>query len=60
MHLDPVRIPLYRRADPWVGWGSCWQPDQLLNTEDGKGLGVWSTLVMEEGTFWYVGEGRNV
>ena len=21
-----------------------------------KGLGVWSTLAMEEGTFWYVGE----
>jgi len=27
-----------------------------LNTEDGKGNGVWSTLVMEKGIFWYVGE----
>jgi len=25
--------------------------------EDGKERGVWSTLAMEEGTFWYVGEG---
>ena len=36
--------------------GSCWQSDLWLNTEDGKGLGVWSTLAMEEGIFWYVGE----
>jgi len=27
-----------------------------LNTEDGKERGVWSTLAMEEGTCWYVGE----
>jgi len=45
-----------------LGWGlvpggSCEQSDQLLNTEDGKERGVWSTLVMEEGTCWYVGEG---
>ena len=38
------------------GW-SCEQSDQLLNTEDGRGLGVWSTLAKEEGIFWYVGEG---
>ena len=38
------------------GVGSCWQSDQLLNRECGKERGVWSTLVMEEGTFWYVGE----
>jgi len=48
---------MYRRAAPWVGWGSCLQPDLWLNTEDGKERGVWITLVMEEGTFWYVGEG---
>ncbi len=24
--------------------------------EDGKERGVWSTLVVEEGIFWYVGE----
>ena len=39
-----------------MGLGSCWQSDQLLNTEDGKELGVWSTLATEEGTCWYVGE----
>ena len=38
------------------GW-SCEQSDQLLNTEDGKERGVWSTLGMEEGIFWQVGEG---
>ena len=38
------------------GEGSCWQSDQLLNTEDGKEYGVWSTLATEEGTCWYVGE----
>jgi len=40
-----------------LGEGSCWQSDLWLNTEDGKERGVWSTLVMEEGTCWYVGEG---
>ena len=25
-----------------------------------KGLGVWSTLAMEEGTFWDVGEGYSL
>ena len=44
------------RAAPWVGWGSCLQSIQSLNTEDGKERGVWSTLAMEEGTCWYVGE----
>ena len=39
-----------------VGEWSCWQSDLLLNTEDGKGNGVWSTLVMEKGILWYVGE----
>ena len=57
LHLDQPRIPMYRRAAPCVGWGSCLQPDLWLNTEDGKERGVWITLVMEEGTFWYVGEG---
>ena len=37
--------------------GVCWQSEQLLNTEVGKGLGVWCTLVTEEGIFWYVGDG---
>jgi len=38
------------KGGPLGGLGSCWQSDQLLNTEDGKERGVWSTLVMEEGT----------
>ena len=30
---------------------------QFFKTDNGRGLGVWSTLVMEEGTFWCVGKG---
>ncbi len=41
---------------PLGGMGGHGLSDQLLNTEDGKERGVWSTLVMEEGTCWYVGE----
>jgi len=29
----------------------------VLNTEEGKERGVWSTLAMEEGICWYVGDG---
>ena len=36
LHLNQPRIPMYRRAAPCVGWGSCLQPDLWLNTEDGK------------------------
>ena len=32
-----------------VGEEYSWKSDQLLNTEDRKGLGVWSTLATDEG-----------
>ena len=48
---------MYLRAAPWVGLGVLLAVRPVADTEDGKGLGVWSTLAMEEGIFWYVGEG---
>ena len=47
---------MYRRAAPWVGNHADVRPI-TENTEDGKERRVWSTLVMEEGIFWYVVEG---
>ena len=49
-------IPMYQgRPLGWDG-GSCWLSDYLLNKEDGKERRVWSTLAMEEGIFWNMGE----
>ncbi len=43
MHLDQTRIPMYRRAAPWVCWGLR-QPKQLWG---GCNLINWQNLCSE-------------
>jgi len=38
------------------GGGYYGASSSYISHDDGKQRGVWITLAMEEGTFWYVGE----